>query len=153
MNNWRVELKGVKEQRARADKIMKNLHGTPMMTAMRDAALLVTRSARKEAPHDRGILRNSIVPEVRSNAKSIFGVVGSNVAYAPHQELGTRPFWPASAPLEAWARRKGIDVFLVACAIAAHGIKPKKFLLKGFQQNFFKIGELIDRAVHQLVKN
>jgi hypothetical protein len=152
MNNWRVELRGVKEQRARMDKIVRDLHGTPMLQAMRDSTLMVTRTARKLAPHDRGILRNSIMPEIRTRGNTLEGVVGSNLKYAAAQELGTRPFWPPVAALQSWARRHGTSAFLVARAIATRGIKPKYFLQKGFGQNYYKIMARLERAVAQITR-
>src|SRR5512135_1298247 len=105
------------------DQMARDVTGEPMIEAMRDSTLVVTRSARQNAPVDIGRLRASIVPEVRQRDRIVVGIVGSNVVYAPYQEFGTRPHWPPLAALEVWARRHGLTAFLVARAISRRGTK------------------------------
>lgn len=45
------------------------------------------RYAREMAPKDTGRLKNSITHAVKSGEKSVY--IGTNVEYAPYQELGT----------------------------------------------------------------
>ena len=106
------------------ERAVRELRGTPMLNAMRDSTLFVTRDAKINAPVDSGRLRASITPEVRTAGETVEGVVGSNVTYAPYVELGTRPHWPPLAALEVWARRHHTSAFLVARAIAERGTPP-----------------------------
>ena len=55
--------------------------------AVRDLVLLVEAEAKKACPVDTGKLRASITPVIESWAA---GYVGTNTAYAPYVEYGTR---------------------------------------------------------------
>lgn len=55
--------------------------------ALMAIGLQVENYARNNAPVDTGALRNSITSEVLSSEHAV--VVGSNIEYAPYQELGT----------------------------------------------------------------
>jgi len=155
-----AEIKGLKEFYAKVDQISRDITGTPMGTAMARATLLVTRSARKAAPVDRGPLRASIVPEVVIRTKEVKGIVGSNKEYGPYQELGTRPFWAPWRPLYEWALRKMKGNKAAAGALAAgarlaisrRGIKAKKFLQNALTENAQRIYRLIGAAVGRIVR-
>lgn len=147
-----AEVKGLKETQRNLEQAVKDLRGTPMLNAMRDATLYVTRDAKINAPVDTGRLRASITPEVTAQGETIQGVVGSNVTYAPYMELGTRPHWPPLAALEVWARRHHTSAFLVARSIALHGTAPREFLQKSFDANKDKIEKRIGQAVEAIVR-
>lgn len=55
--------------------------------ALTAIGLQIENYARNNAPVDTGALRNSITSEVLSSEHAV--VVGSNIEYAPYQELGT----------------------------------------------------------------
>ena len=118
-----IEVKGLRELQRKTDQMVSDLHGTPILNAMRDSTLLVTRKARINAPVDTGRLRASILPEVRAAQNEVLGVVGSNVIYAPYQELGTR-----------------------------RGIKPKRYLQRAFEDSEMQIIARFDRAVNEVVE-
>lgn len=147
-----VEVKGLIEAQAEATRIVRDMHGAPMLEAFRDCTLIVLRDAKIAAPVDTGRLRASITPEVRVEGDDVLGVVGSNVAYAPMMEMGTRPFWPPVAALETWARRHGISAFLVARAIARRGIRARRFLQGAFEKNRERIIARIERAAKEIVE-
>jgi hypothetical protein len=126
---------------------------------MHRSTLLVTGTAKVNAPVDRGILRASILPEVVTMSKTVEGVVGSNLKYAPPQELGTRPFWPPFQPIYEWVRRKrmatGANIYAVAIgvqrAIARRGIKAKLFLKRGLDENRERIFQIFDDMVTRVI--
>lgn len=158
MLKFGAKVTGGKETVSNLNKVNRDLSGSPYQQAMRDATLLVTRDAKRYAPVDRGQLRASITPEVRTQGKTIMGVVGSNKVYAAAQELGTRPFWPPLAPLLAWARRKvgpagawGLAV-AVQRTIAARGIKAKRYLQRAIETNADKIVRKLSDAVGRIVR-
>ncbi|KPJ77284.1 MAG: hypothetical protein AMJ81_00035 [Phycisphaerae bacterium SM23_33] len=93
---------------------------------MRDATLLVERHAKINAPVDTGRLRASITPEVRQQSNTVQGVVGSNVVYAPFQELG-------------WTTAKGTKV------------PGKKYLERALKDNANRIFDLLGRVVNKIV--
>jgi len=115
-----VEVRGAEEIQKKMAQVVQQLP-RGIKTAMGQATLIVMREAitsmrpgtgrvykrgsiihRASAPGfppavDTGRLRASIRPEVKRMGGEIVGIVGSNVAYAPHLEFGTsrmaaRPF-------------------------------------------------------------
>ena len=123
MTDIQVEIKGLEALRRKTDQMVKDLHGTPMLNAMRDSTLVVTRKARQNAPVDTGRLRASILPEVRMESEDIQGVVGSNVLYAPYQEFGTR-----------------------------RGVRPKRYLQRAFEDSEIAINRRFERAINEVVE-
>jgi phage gpG-like protein len=119
--------------------------------AMKRATLVVQRDAKINAPVDTGRLRASITPDIRAFGGEVVGVVGSNVIYAPFQELPVRPHWPPLAALETWARRHGTTAYVVARAIARRGLPGKRFLQRAFEDNREKIKEILEKGVKGIV--
>jgi hypothetical protein len=86
-------------------KLSPDLYAGPLKKFLERAAIRVQSGARTLAPVDTGRLRSSIMYEVDSHDPPMYAVVGTDVFYAPYQELGTRPhFVPASA-IGVWASR------------------------------------------------
>jgi hypothetical protein len=147
-----IELRGLLEQQRDADRMMRELGGPPIIQAVRDATMVVTRTARQEAKVDMGAYRASIVPLVEVGAGRIVGSVGSDLDYARYVVLDTRPHWPPIAALAVWARRHGVSAYLVARAIARRGTKGDKSLIKGIENNVDQIIRLIERAVERTTR-
>jgi len=148
----KIELEGLKELRKEADRIVSDLQGPPMLQAMRDATMLVTRTARQVATVDTGRYRNSIVPAVSTRANVVEGIVGSNLSYAPYVVLGTRPHYPPLAALQVWARRHGISARAVQRAIGRRGTKGDRSLIRGIEENAPRIAQLLGQAVGRVVE-
>lgn len=124
-----------------------------MEKPMREATLLVTGSAKKNAPVDRNLLRASITPGIRqSGLAGIVGVVGSNVAYAPAMESGTKPHVVPLDELKGWAKRHGISAWLVQRSIATKGTKPRRYLQKAFNSNISRINRIFEAFVNRITK-
>ena len=151
----KIEIKGLKELQRKAEQMTRDLHGPPMLEAMRRATLVVQRAAKINAPVSDGRLRASITPEVRAQAREVVGVVGTNVKYAPYVEFGTRPHWPPFGPdssLARWSHLHGIEnPYLVARGIAAHGTKAVKFLERAVTDNEEQIYRILGDAVAEIV--
>jgi HK97 gp10 family phage protein len=146
-----VEIRGLVETQQKIAQVVKDLRGEAYLRGMREATLLVTRSAKEFAPVDTGRLRASITPEVRRNGDSVTGVVGTNVKYAAAVELGSRPHRPPIGPLKVWARRKGANAYAVAKAIAKQGTKPHRFMQPAFHKDkaaiAAKLGDVVGKIV------
>jgi len=147
-----VEVKGLREAQKRALDDMRALGGQPMVDAMRQATLVVMADARRRVPVDTGRLRASIVPEVEVHGHSVEGIVGSNVAYAPYMELGTRPHFPPVSALRIWARRHGVEALLVARAISRRGTRPRAFLMGAYVENEERVYRIIDEAAKDILE-
>lgn len=146
----RLEFRGVQATIENIQRVGRQLNR--LDAPIREATLLVTRSARKNAPVDTGVLRASIMPGSRRQGDITVGVVGSNVHYAPFMELGTRPHWPPIDALETWARRHGTTAFLVARAIARRGLRPRRYLQRALDDNARRIRQLIGNYVSKVTK-
>jgi hypothetical protein len=106
---------------------------------------VVTNQVKVETPVDTGELRASITDEVRVEGNVIVGVVGTVVGYAPHVEFGTAPHFPPPAALAGWARRHGVNPFLVARAIAKRGTKAHRMFGKVLESPF--VSGIVERFV------
>lgn len=118
-----VEVKGLKELQRKAEQMVSDLHGAPILDAMRDSVLIIDRGAKQNAPVDTGRLRASITPAITSSGEDVEGVVGTNVYYAPFQEFGTR-----------------------------RGLKGKRYMQRAFEDNLDKIKKRFERAVNEVVE-
>lgn len=118
----RVEIKGIKEAQQKAEQMLRDMHGQPMVEAMRRATLIVQRDAKRFAPVDTGRLRASITPDIQMRGIEVLGIVGSNVEYAPFQELGFGTF------------------------------KGRRYLARAIEENAAKIWEILGDAVGRIVE-
>lgn len=148
-------VRGLIETQKKLEQAAAETHGEPIITAMHRATLLVERSAKINAPVDTGHLRASIASEVRvegQGGSTVTGVVGSNVLYSGFMELGTRPHWMPIGAIQVWARRHGIDAFLVQRAIAVKGTAPRRYLQRAFESNQPEIISILGYAVSGIVQ-
>ena len=131
-----VTVEGLEEVQKFLEGRVQRLQGPPIFAVMREATLLVQRSAKISPPMpvDTGWLRASITPEVTQMGGMTVGIVGSNVHYAPYQELGHR----------TRALGKGIEG-------PRRWIKGRMFLEKAFTSNIRKIEALYEAFVGRLV--
>lgn len=126
-----IKVTGLKRLEA---KLGPQLIAQPMRNFWNRSTITIQGNARRKAPIDRGQLRNEIATEVDTAFMPRWARVGTNVQHSVYQEIGTKPFWPPKAPLEAWGARKGLSkgqVYLIRRKIARVGIKPKLFLTNG----------------------
>lgn len=175
----RIQVKGLQEEQRRAEETVRALAGPPMLGAIRQATLLVTATAKKEAKVDVGLWRASITPEVGIMGNVVRGVVGSNLEHAVWAHEDTRPHWAPIAPLLEWVHRKrfavgagasysirsrsrisGVQAVLdaeyaiakaVQRKIARHGTKGDHALVKGIERNAARIYRLIESAVERAI--
>ena len=156
-----LSVRGVEEVQRKMEQAVRDLEGGPMLQAMRDCTLLVERDAKKNASAsvNTGMLRASILPEVRGEGHAIMGVVGSNLLYAAAVELGSRPHWPPPDPILRWVQLKlqpGKDLeasvaFLIARKIARMGTKAQPYLQPAFDMNLDRIEQRLGSAVSEIV--
>lgn len=154
MTSVEMDARGLRDVQRNLERIARELHGDPMVTAMHRAALLVTNEAKRRVPVDTGRLRASITPEIRSQGtQQIIGVVGSNVTYAAVIEVGSRPHWPPLDALEPWASRHHTTPMVVARAIARRGTRAHRYLQGAFEASRAAIQAEIGGAVGGIVRS
>ena len=95
----KAEIRGLKAAQKAMTAIVRELNGTPILNAMRDATLIVLRSAKINVPVDTGRLNASITPEVKQAGTQVIGIVGTKVKYGAKIEQpgrvrrkGKRPY-------------------------------------------------------------
>ncbi len=137
--------------------IADDLQGQKFRRDMLRATLFILRDSKKNAPVDTGRLRSSLQSSIRRRTffgRGIVGVVGSNVEYAPFMELGTtHTRMPPIQALEGWARRHGMNAFVVAQAILRRGgLKPRHYLSNALMKNETKIVSTLGRSVSTIIK-
>ena len=117
----------------------------PINTFMKKAASVVQLRAVELAPVDTGRLRSSITQEVAP----LRGRVYTNVEYAPHVELGTRPhiIRPRFKRALHW-QRGGRDFF--AMSVNHPGTRPKPFMRPALEQNRGRIDGLLEEAAREI---
>ena len=123
-----LEVEGLEETQSKMERLVAELKGNEVEQGIRTATMLVQRQAKINATTfpkvQTGRLRASITPEVRRLGETnIEGVVGSNVEYAPYQELGT--------------------VY----------IAPREYLRRALESNRDKIVNLVNDVIAKLVSN
>ena len=83
MNDVRVVL-----DQANLTKLLESEQG-PVGRELTRRTIKVDRSAKDRCPVDTGRLRSSITWRLGRDGRGLLGIVGTNVAYAPHVEFGT----------------------------------------------------------------
>lgn len=104
------------------------LYGPPFRDALQKSAIVVENEAKRLAPVDTGRLRASHHHWLDGGAVPLWAKIGPNASYARYVHDGTRPHWPPVAAIAGWARRQGIEPFLVARAISKRGTKARPWL-------------------------
>lgn len=135
-----IEIVGASQLSASLGKAASSV-SLELKTAMTTSLLLIEGDARRGVKRDTGRLQNSIAHSI--SGTGLEGKVGPSVAYGLYVELGRRPGkMPPLRAIEGWARRHGINPFLVARAIGRKGIKAQPFLIPAFEKNQRRITEL-----------
>lgn len=116
-------------------------------TAMTAGSLLVEGAARSLAPKDTGRLAGSITHQISGSGASLTSRIGPSVAYGLYVERGRRPGKPPPIKaIEPWARRHGVNPFLVARAIGRRGTKARPFLVPALTQSQGRIVALFSKV-------
>lgn len=87
--------------------------------------------------------------------KRFYGKLESSTPYAPMVEFGTRPHWPPwkSPDFQAWARKRGLNAFLVARSISRKGTKANPFFDRSINDAQPGISEEWKKALDNIVRD
>jgi len=145
------EVRGLHETQRKLEQVIADLQGDEMTENMRAAVLILERGVKVLAPVDTGRMRASIVPAVEQRFGKIVGRVGTPVEYAPHVEFGTRPHMPPVAALQTWARRHGMNAYVLARAIARRGTRGRFFFKRALETHHDRVVQLVGDGVARIV--
>lgn len=130
-----VEVRGVRDLQAKLS--MSRLVTDPFRRFLVAALFVVEGFVKPLVPRDTGYLGRSIQSKVKGHT----GTVETNAPHAlfvhgrpPNPPARSRPHWPPVAEITPWARRKGLDPYVVARAIARKGTKLVPFMTRGAKQ-------------------
>jgi len=145
----KVEVEGLKEL---TRKLNSPFAAKPARNFLNRGTLLIQRASRELAPIDRGRLVDSIDREIDTALLPLWGKVGTNLEYAPHVEFGTLPHMPPVAPLEAWAKRKGMPGkgYAIALGIREHGTEGQRFMRGGVEDAQAGVNALVPTFAREL---
>ena len=153
-----VEVKGLIELQRKMEQMVKDVHGEPILNAMRDSTLYIERKARLNAPIDTGRLRASIVPTINvlGAGETLQGIVGTNVVYAPDVEFGTKPhgiftrkaFGTLAFNWENGPNGPGMYFFR---SVTHPGTKGKYYMTRAFNDSKNNIERRFNRALAEII--
>lgn len=123
---------------------------------MKKSILQLERDAKTFAPSSEGTLRKGI----KSTIRPLQSVVRAMAGHSVYVHEGTRPHFPPitpGSPLERWARKKNIPVFVVARSIARKGTKAQPFFDESIEANETKVrrwfGDALQNIINDIKKN
>jgi len=73
------------------------------------------------------------------------------VIYAPPIETGSRPHRPPLSALQVWARRHGMNAFVLQRAIGRRGTRAHRVFARALEQNRDRIVALVGDNVARIV--
>lgn len=141
-----ININGKKELIEKIGKVNDAIKDKIVMN-MRISTMMIKQRARELVPVDTGALRRSIRDVTRATDKSVTGIVGTTMPYGAGVEFGTKPHWPPPGALDKWARKRGLNPYLVARAIAKKGTKPHPYMIPAFRELKDKIIQSFKRII------
>ena len=125
-----------------ADRLRRGLSNAPdsvaseTRSAMTQSLVLLEADQRRNVAQDTRRLMGSISHRIEGGGANITGHVGPSARYAYWVEHGRRPGkQPPVQAVSGWARRHGIDPFLLARAIGRRGTRAQPFVLPSWTRN------------------
>lgn len=113
----------------------------------------IADEARALAPVDTGALRSSISSKF-STTPLARSIVVANVSYAQYVHDGRKPGSPPpTAAVAGWARKKGLNPYLVARAIGRRGIKGRPFFTDAVKKIVSRISNHLHAAVSEIERD
>ena len=137
----KTDLTGIKELSKRYPKESQ----AARYAKITEAANLLERAVKKNAPYGAGPIhmRDTIHGKVSTSGARVAGIVGTPAEYGEPVEMGTKPHFPPTGPIQFWVERKlgysGDEAasvsFLIARANYRRGTKGKKMFYNGLGEN------------------
>lgn len=138
-----------------------------LRSGLEESLFAIQAAAQSRAPVDTGRLRSSLAIAIRGGpgGRSMVGVVGTRLHYAPYMEFGTGALavgpmpgkgrhWPPGDALEVWARRHGFESgYQVARIIGQRGgLRPRLFLTKAFKDKRKEVRSILRGSLREIVR-
>lgn len=115
--------------------------------AMAAGSLLVEGTQRSLVSKDTGRTGGSITHLITGSGANLTSKIGPSVATAIYLEKGRKPGkMPPVKAIEPWARRHGINPYMLARSIGRKGTKPHPFVAPSLDPNRAKIIALFEKV-------
>lgn len=115
--------------------------------ALHKSALTVQRAAQEDTPVDTGRLRSSIQYRVMGKQARVY----VQAKYGVFVHEGTRPHFPPIKAIEPWARKRGLNAFAVARAIARKGTKGHPFMRNAAEASKGDVSEFFREGIQNVI--
>jgi HK97 gp10 family phage protein len=121
--------------------------------AIQRSLLRVQDSAKQNAPFGTsGNLRsNWILKQGRFSGSLSSGANSAGYPYGSAVEYGTRPHFVSAMALNTWAKRRGLNPFVIARSIGRKGTKANPFFQKSADSQEDNINKEIDQALDAIL--
>lgn len=127
-----------------------------------EAVNLLEREVKRHTPYGAGPihLRDTIFGTVKVSGAKATGIVGTPLEHGEPLEMGTKPHFPPTGPIQFWVERKlglsGQDAaataFLIARAISVRGTKGKKMFATGFEESEGRLMRILSEIPAEIVR-
>lgn len=148
-----IDIEVIGADRLRAVLQNPSLILAPLRTFMEAALFTIEAEAKPLIPRDTGYLSRSLQTQIQGTVGTL-GTNAPNALYVhgrpPNPPARSRPHWPPIAAVTPWARRHGMDPFLVARAISRRGTKLTPFLSLAVRQSEAAIAGLVRRMASDI---
>ena len=154
----KVDLKDLEELTREYPEISKDVR----ISKLTEALNLLEREIKKKTPYGAGPihLRDTIHEKVRASGKKVIGIIGTPLQHGEPVELGTKPHFPPTGPIQFWVERKlGIAgkeakgmAFLIARAISKRGTKGAKMFEEGFEEAETRVVRILEEIPGEIVR-
>lgn len=148
-----IQINGLNELMKMADKFpaVSEKH---IGTAIQRSLIRIQDTAKTSAPFGTsGQLRNNwdlrvgrYEGSLRSNAQA------GGFPYGSAVEFGTRPHFPPVSALSLWAKRKGLNPFVIARSISRKGTKANPFFQNSIDAQRNNVAKEFDNALDAIIK-
>lgn len=153
MTQIKVQIKGMKELQEKLGRFGDKTYLKDLKRGMVISTGLVKNTARTIVPVDTGALRRSIKDNVKYSLRGIEGIIEPMEKYGAAVEFGRKPgAFPPIGALDRWARKRGLNPFLVARAIARKGTKAQPFMKPAFEMTKAKITSIFNSIIKRLLQ-
>lgn len=152
-----ADLKDVETLTKRYPEVSKDVREAKLTEAL----MLLEREVKLKTPEGAGPihLRDTIHPKVSMSGQKVEGLLGTPLAHGEPVELGTKPHFPPTGPIQHWVEKKlGISgkeaasvAFLIARAISRRGTKGAHMFKKGFEENEDRVMRILESIPDEIV--
>lgn len=116
-----------------------------------EMAFFLEAESKDRAPFNVGRLKASIGTSLGVGVGGLGAIVHTGTNYAAAVHEGTKPHWTSVRNLEDWAKKKGINPYVVQRAIARRGTKAQPFMKEAVEENGSALQRIADKKIQDAV--